>query len=286
MSNEANKPIVAITILLTVATLSLSSMSCSSTKGRDEAEKIVALADSALNAGNVNLADSLLKHLNRDYHDQLDSRRKATHLMARVNEGMTLREMEQNDSMLAVLQSRGDSLQRNLKWIDNDIEGYYIIQGHGNNPDGTTGLQARIMKDGTLYMISSCAGRRVNHTSVTLSADGASVSGPVIPHDGERNDRSSGTEIITYSGNECYPMGKFVSQHLQSPVSVTFNGNSTTTITLSRQQAEAIATAFRFSETMSEFKRRTLRKTDLERKLNMARARTAEKTPETTPESN
>lgn len=281
MSNAVNKRLAAIALPIAVASIALITPSCKSSdeKDREAATRLLEQADSAYNAANYVLADTLVNHLNTLYPSQTEIRRRSNYLRSRLRESLTLRLIEQNDSLTVEKQIEADSLKRLFQWVSNPVEGYYIIKGQGTKVDGTTGLQARLMQDGTLYMISSLASNKVGHTSVSLSAGGESVTSTTVAHDGERNDRSSGTEIITFAGSECQPLAEFVATHKGEPISLTFNGAKSYTVTLSPSQANAIAAAWNFGEAMTTLRNCVNRRSDLERQLALARSQAARTVP-------
>lgn len=279
MSDAAIKRLKALPLLIAALSIVFTSCTSSDEKERKAAQRLLDQADSAYNAADYVLADTLVTRLNAEYPSQIEIRRQSNYLRSRLRESLTLRLMEQNDSLSVEKQLEADSLKRLFVWVSNPIEGYYVVKGQGTKIDGTTGLQARLMQDGTLYMISSLATNKVGHTSVTLSSGGESVTSKTIAHDGERNDRSSGTEIITFAGSECEPLAKFVADHQGESISLTFNGAKSHTITLSKSQADAIAAAWNFGQAMTTLRMCVARKSDLERQLALARSQAARSVP-------
>ena len=171
---------------------------------------------------------------------------------------------------------KGDSLQKLIRYVKNPIEGYYVgINAKDGGIVGSNGLQARLNPDGSFYLISSLKARPVKSTSVTVTCNEASASTSAIPHDGERNDRSMGAEIITYIGAECDSLGHFIMLHRSQPMTLTFNGSSTYSMPLPQSQIQEIATLYEYSTIMRQAKVAALEKEKLTRALDIARAQAA-----------
>ena len=261
-----------IAILTSLALLT----SCSGSADKDKARGLLDAATQAFDRGDYSSALSLADSLKRTYPDQIDIRREALHITTRATEGLTLRRLETADSILAVLGVKGDSLQKLIRYVKNPIEGYYVgINAKDGGIVGSNGLQARLNPDGSFYLISSLKARPVKSTSVTVTCNEASASTSSIPHDGERNDRSMGAEIITYIGAECDSLGHFIMLHRSQPMTLTFNGSSTYSMPLPQSQIQEIATLYEYSTIMRQAKVAALEKEKLTRALDIARAQAA-----------
>lgn len=258
---------------------------CSGTDRREaEAGNLYNQAVTATDAGNYELAAALLDSIDSSCPRAIEVRRDAMYLRTRVQEGLTLHEISATDSAIVALQVRGDSLKHTLQWVSNPVEGYYVGRGAGTDPHGTTGLHARMMPDGTFYIISSLA-QGCGHTSVTVSTGGASATTRSVAHDGERNDRSSGTEIITYTPAECDTVGRLIMEHPGARFTLTFNGRKSFTTTLNPAQQRAIADMMTMVETARQLKMQAGRKSVLEQRLNVLRQQQARTVREPAPDT-
>lgn len=271
MYNEVIKHIGKIIMLS--APLLLASCGSGDT---DKAKSLLDEAQNAYKAGNYALCLELTDSLKKAYPKEIEVRREAMHLNAVATEGKILRELETADSISAVLGALGDSLQQYVKFVSNPIEGYYIAKG--TDPmsfTGKTGLQARMTPNGDFYLMSSLKGRSVKSTSITVSANGKEATTATVAHDGERNDRSMGAEVITFMGAECDTVGKFISENVGSPITLTFNGQSSYSQPLTSAQAEEIAQLYDYATTIRKFKLATLDKERLTKSLDLARSQAA-----------
>lgn len=271
MYNEVIKHIGKIIMLS--APLLLASCGSGDT---DKAKSLLDEAQNAYKAGNYALCLELTDSLKKAYPKEIEVRREAMHLTAVATEGKILRELETADSISAVLGALGDSLQQYVKFVSNPIEGYYIAKG--TDPmsfTGKTGLQARMTPNGDFYLMSSLKGRSVKSTSITVSANGKEATTATVAHDGERNDRSMGAEVITFMGAECDTVGKFISENVGSPITLTFNGQSSYSQPLTSAQAEEIAQLYDYATTIRKFKLATLDKERLTKSLDLARSQAA-----------
>lgn len=275
MCNAAiNKTLILLSLPLLLGSMSVTS--CSGNGDKDKAEALLSEATTACDAGKYELALSLTDSLKRAYPEQIDTRRKGLHITAKATEGLTLRNLERADSTLAVLGERGDSLSHLVKWVNNPIEGYYVAAGASAAPvSSATGLYARVSPEGDFYLISVLKSPAVKSTSVTVSCGADQASTATVAHDGERNDRSMGAEVITFIGSECDDAGRFIADHAGQPVKVTFNGQRSHSATLSSTQAAEIATLYNYATTVREAKIAAIEKTRLERMLDTARSQAA-----------
>lgn len=262
---------------LLIASIAVVPLLCSCGSGDTaKAQALLDEATAAFESHNYVGALALTDSIKTTYPAEIDIRREALHLATRATEGLTVQRLQTADSLVAVLGVRGDSLQRLVKYVENPIEGYYV---GANSPAGgivgSNGIQARISPDGDFYIISSLKARQVKSTSVTVSCDGASASTSVVEHDGERNDRSMGAEVITFMGVECDSLGRFIEQHRGTPMTLTFNGTSTYSMPLPEAQASEIATLYDYATTLRRAKVASLEKEKLSRALDIARSQAA-----------
>lgn len=273
MFNAATKP--SRTLLLTLAATALLA-SCGGSADKDKAQALLDEATTAYDAHNYAGALTLTDSIKSAYPAEIDVRRQALHLATRATEGLTVQRLQEADSLVAVLGVKGDSLQRLVKFVKNPIEGYYT--GASTNPESVgavNGLQARISPDGDFCIISSLKGKNVKSTSVSVSCEGQSASTTSVAHDGERNDRSMGAEVITFMGVECDSLGRFIEQHRSQPMTLTFHGSSTHSMPLPAAQASEIATLYEYATTLRQAKLANIEKERLTRVLDIARAQAA-----------
>lgn len=259
-----------------LAMLLVSLGSCTGSSESQKAGALLEQATQAVNTGDYQLAVTLTDSLRRAYPQQIELRRKAMHLASRANEGLTLKRLENADSILAATAALGDSLGRLIKKVDNPIEPYFIAaSADPSSLRASTSLQGRMSPDGHFYVISSLAGHPVKSTRVSVSDGTSSASTSSVDYDGERNDRSSGAEVITFMGVECDSLGHFVSLHRDSPLTLTFHGTSDYSVPLPAAQARALATVWDYSSVMRRARIATLEKERLTRALDLARSQAA-----------
>lgn len=275
MSNVAIKQLKAIRNTA-VAGLYLLAVSCGGNGDAEKAGRLLDEARKSFEAGQFAQAIALTDSIKNAYPREIEIRREALHLSTRATEGLSLKKLQEADSLTVVLGIVGDSLQRQMKFVNNPIEGYYIAAtADPMKFVGSTGLQARVSPNGDFYLISSLKGKSVKSTSIEVSSNGSKASTSVVPHDGERNDRSMGAEVITFMGVECDSVGNFVSRHVNEPLTLTFVGTGTYSTPLSAAQAKEIATAYDYATVTRRFKVASLEKERLTRAVDLARTQAA-----------
>lgn len=257
----------ALSLLLAAAT------SCSGSGDTEKATALLDEAQTAYEAHDYSKAIELIDTLKSRYPREIDVRREALHLATRATEGLHLLRLQEADSLTAVLGALGDSLQRQMKFVKNPIEGYYVAaSANPANFIGTNGLQGRVSPDGNFYLISSLKAKSVKSTSVTVSTGGREATTSIVNHDGERNDRSMGAEVITFMGVECDSVGKFISENAGRDMRLTFNGATSYSMALPAAQAREIALAYDYAATIRRFKVASLEKERLTRAVDIARS--------------
>lgn len=275
MSNVATDK-TSLFKILAIAGCAFCVAACGGNSDTEKATALLQQAENAYEARNYSMALALTDSIKNAYPKEIDVRREALHLATKATEGLTLRNLEQADSLSAVLAVRGDSLQRQLKFVKNPIEGYYVAAtADPAKFFNTTGLQARVSPNGDFYLMSSLKGKSVKSTSVEVSAGGESATTATVNHDGERNDRSMGGEVITFMGVECDSLGHFVSRHAGEPMTLTFVGASSYSIPLPEAQAQEIALLYDYATTLRRFKVASLEKERLGRAVEISRSQAA-----------
>ncbi|MCM1077724.1 MAG: hypothetical protein NC411_10240 [Bacteroides sp.] len=275
MSNVVTDHISNIS-LSAVMSLALMACSCGGNGDTEKAQALLDEAQSAFEAKDFSRAITLTDSIKNAYPREIDVRREALHLSTKATEGLTLQRLQQADSLSAVLAVRGDSLQRLIKFVPNPIEGYYVAASVDPTKFfGTNGIQARVSPDGDFYLMSSLKTKKVNSTSIEVSTDGGSASTSTVAHDGERNDRSMGAEVITFIGAECDSVGHFIADNSNRPITLTFIGSSTYSMPLPEKQVQETALLYDYATTLRRFKVASLEKERLSRAVEIARSQAA-----------
>ena len=274
MSNAATKHILSAKSFA-IAGLTLMAVACGN-GDRDKATLLLDEATRAFEAKNYTEALALTDSIKNAYPKEIDVRREALHLSTKATEGLTLQRLQEADSLTAVLGAQGDSLQRLMKFVSNPIEGYYTAA----NVDptkfyGSNGLQARVSPDGVFTLMSSLKAKSVKSTAIEISAGNEKAMTSTVAHDGERNDRSMGAEVITFIGAECDSVGRFISSHVNEPLTLTFVGSTNYSMPLPEAQAKAIALTYDYATTLRRFKVAALEKERLSRAVDIARSQAA-----------
>lgn len=195
--------------------------------------------------------------------------------MPEIMEKATLAELSVADSMVAVLQLQGDSLKNGIEYVNNPIEGYYVgKEAKGIDPNSTAGLHGRLSPDGRFYIIATSP-KAVKSTSVSVSVNGLEAVTSTVKFDGERNDRSNGREIITFIEAECDTIGKLIAKYPGNEVTATFHGTGSAEMKLPSKQVKAIVDLYSAAAIIRESKLAQLRKSKLEKRLEVARSQMA-----------
>ncbi len=249
---------------------------CSADGEKKLARSLYDQAQEAVDAADYSSAVKLIDSLKNTYPHQVEVRRLAMHLSARAAEGLALKRLESADSLLAHLTAETDAIKDSIKVVENPIENYYVAAtADAAKFPGTDGLQARLTPDGQLYLISSLGSRKVNSKAIAVESEGQRAVTATVEHDGERNDRSMGAEIITFMGAECEAVTDFIAAHQDSPVKLIFLGDNDYSMQLPAKQVKEIALVTRYASLLRQGRAALLEKEKQQRILDTARTQAA-----------
>lgn len=268
MFNAATKTIAGVMLAALVA--------CSGDNEKKLAQALYDQAEEAIDAAHYSTAVMLIDSLKTTYPRQIDIRRRALHLTARAGEGLALQRLQSADSLLAAITAESEAMRDQIKQVDNPVEKYYVAaSAKPAEFIGSDGLQARLSPDGQLYIISSLGSRKVKSTAVAVESTGERAETSSVAHDGERNDRSMGAEVITFMGVECDSLANFIAAHAADPITLTFMGEKNYSMTLPKSQAEEIAVVTRYATLLRRGRAAVVEKEKQQRILDTARSQAA-----------
>lgn len=257
---------------------------CGESPERKAAESLLQEAEAAILSRKPEEGIQLLDSISKAYPEQTETRRSALALRPKATEIITIREIEQTDSLLAALELEYNQMEGLMKKISdrNLVEPYYVpAKAYNPNFVSSTGVQARVDLVGQFYLLSSVNGKTLKHVAVEFSNGKETVSTQTVKADGETNFRMGNSELITYEPGKCDTIGQFFVDNISVPVKGAFvseNGKKTP-FGLTAAQVEAIADAYRYSHSIVDAREAAVHREKLERKLQVARdqmARTAE----------
>lgn len=240
---------------------------------KETALQLLEQAKSEIMQHNYNQAVALLDSIDKAYSSEVDVRRQAMNIRPQAIEGMTLREIENNDSLMAVYQSEYVALTPLFKTINNKqlVEPYIVAKSAPKTVLEKTGIQARITPEGDFYVISSVVGNALKHTSVSFIADNQTATTSDVAYDGDRNYRAIGSEMITFIDKECDTLGMFACNNVNRPLTIRFNGAKTMTITMTTNDVLTFAQTYKYSQLVKNIKSEMRRREFLEQQLSLAR---------------
>lgn len=251
-------------------------VACSGDNEKKLAQALYDQAEEAIDAAHYSTAVMLIDSLKTTYPRQIDIRRRALHLTARAGEGLALQRLQSADSLLAAITAESEAMRDQIKQVDNPVEKYYVAaSAKPAEFIGSDGLQARLSPDGQLYIISSLGSRKVKSTAVAVESTGERAETSSVAHDGERNDRTMGAEVITFMGVECDSLANFIAAHAADPITLTFMGEKNYSMTLPKSQAEEIAVVTRYATLLRRGRAAVVEKEKQQRILDTARSQAA-----------
>ena len=273
-----------ISIITVTAIASISILSgCSGKSNLDLAQQLLQQADTAISTANYNYALEILDTLKAKYPEEIAVQRTAINMRPRAIEGITIRQLEQTDSLQALYAHLTDSLKsyftiHHNKELGSDYDYYIIKQLDNADIFGKTGIQGRVSPSGEFSIISSLTAKPVRHTRISISApDGETVESAPVAYDGERNYRSSGTETITFIATECDTIGQYLSTAPQQ-LKLNFIGDKTYTMPLSKIERRSVELAWQLAYCINRNNKLAQQRQLYERQLALARDQIARTT--------
>lgn len=263
-----------LSVVAITTAAALTAVSCSD-GSKEKAQALSNQATEAISAGNYKLAIELLDSIDSAYPAQTDIRRAGMHTRAKAIEGQTIIDLQTTDSLTALATAASDELKDIITFVTNPVEGYYVAKSQKDVAvEKTEGVHARISPEGLFYIISS-AKPGAGSTGVELSDGKTKASSATVAYDGERNDRSRGAEVITYTPAECDTIGHYAMEHANEPLTLTFTGGKGRSIKINATQAQALAQVYSASLVYRRLRLLQLQKKKLEQQLTISRSQQA-----------
>jgi hypothetical protein len=268
--------------ILAALTIALTGCGSSATQSRQAAEQMVAEAEAAIEQQRYADAITILDSLQSQYPTEVEIQRRAMNVRPKAIEGLTIREIETNDSLLAIATWKVDSLTPLFKEVANPqlVESYRIAKTSNDQLFSGSTVVARLSEDGEFYLISTLNGNAIKHTSISLSGGGNSVTSATVAFDNAQNYRSGSNEMITFSAAQCDTLGQFAANHDNAKLSLTFHGNRDYTTTLTATEVHAIADTYRMANALGRKRQLSKQQELLRAKLQLARDQQARTMPD------
>lgn len=211
--------------------------------------------------------------------NDVEARRQEFAEQNRATEQQLLDEIADTDSLLAVLQLRGDERFQSLNRVDNPVEPYYLLGTTDHDLQGRSTLQARLTPEGLLY-ITAVATPAANFQAISIkAADGSSAQTAAVAPDNEQSYAVEGTRYVTFSGDDAMAIGKFCLDHRGEACTVELVGAGRS-IKLSPEVVTQIADSYDYADTRRQITLASLEKEKKERQLAAVRGAIARSTPE------
>lgn len=241
--------------------LALLLISCSG-KGRN-AKTYLAEAESALNEGNYSLAKLKIDSIKELFPTSFDEINKGFDLMQQVRMAENRRNIQFCDSMLTVNQQLLTETLKDFTYVrDPQYQeiGDYVPKIYPLNASfQQNGLRSAVSEKGQMYIESVLSGGSLRHNRIKVTTkDGSFAESLAVTTDG-LNYRFSTLdatyEIVRFSGKDDNGVAKFIYTFKEEPVTLSFIGNKTSTVTLSQTAKRAVAQSFELSTIILEIEK-------------------------------
>ena len=204
-----------------------------------------------------------------------------------IREGLTLmrqveqKEAERNlafcDSLIPIRQQELEGLKKgfNLEKDSayNEIGNYVSKQQTIERNIQRCYIRSGVNEKGEMYLASVYFGANpLNHTGIKLSTkDGLFAETPAIPYDGGLNyrfkDLGNTTEVVTYQGEKCEDVVKFIFANQKERIKVEYTGGKPYVLYIADADKKAIASTYELATVLSDIEKLTKEKEKAIKKL-------------------
>lgn len=202
------------------------------------------------------LAKAELDSLNARYPKAIEVRKAGMALLDSIRTAENIQIKEMSDSLITIFQPQVEeklkqfTLQKDKNYQDT---GNYIPKESVTSSITTTTLRSGVGEDGRLYLESVFIGAG-RHDRIKLSLkDGTYVESLPVNEDGLNyrfTNMGRTYEVIRFTGEAENDVAEFIFSNVDKPISVTLDGNTKYSYTLTLQAKTAIAKSFELSRMM------------------------------------
>lgn len=240
-------------ILLVMCVFVFLLFSCTGEKRN--AKTYLSEAESALLEGNYSLAKLKIDSIKELFPTSFDEINQGFALMQQVRMEENKRNIVFCDSMLAVNYQLLTEMLNNFTYVrDPQYQefGDYVPKIYPLNTSFTqNGLRSAVSEKGQMYIESVLSGGSLKHNKIKVATkDGSFAESLSVTTDGLNyrfSTLNATYEIVRFAGNDDNGVAKFIYTFKEKPVTLSFIGNRTTTITLPETSKKAIAQSFELS---------------------------------------
>lgn len=238
--------------------------------GHDPAsDRLFAEADKAISARQYKEALTLIDSLNSAFPNELALRKRANFLRSRALEGLYSDSLAITDSLIIETGIMRDSLSRSLRWVNNEIEGYYVV-----SPSTTDdAMSVRLSPQKVLYLVLHTDG---NPASMTFSAPGEEDILIPVPKDEYLNNTDGPRRTITVMGDRANSVAALAATN--PGAEILLNGKP-----LGADRCRALSNAYILSEAETTLLRLAAQRTRMEHIIETAKLQAAQTVSDTVP---
>lgn len=259
-----------------LAALALTMASCGSSEADSQSSEAAQLLDQAtlcMQQADYDGCLTLLDSVAKNYKTDTAAIRRVINMRPAAIEKLSQVEMVGNDSLIALEEVRVGELRKAMREVKLPNAGSYFVANKAYDPNfiTSTGISARTDEYGFFYIVSALNGPDIKYTSVGLKSATASANTPEVALDNARNYSREGARIVTFTTSESKPLGELVAANPTESFTLEFNGVSPKSVKLSKEQVEAVAQTFAYSQAVDSLRKAYLNRERLQRRLEVAK---------------
>lgn len=262
MYNAINKIFIAACVVLAV--------SCGNQE-KDSAAELYSKSENALGEHRLNEALVYLDTLDARYPKQVEVRRDAMRLRARIIENMAMDSIGDADAALAEATLNLEEWRPKFRHVDSSVglEGYFLPNGVNEKVMMQNGIQGRVSDKGFFYVVANVQGKAIGLNSFELISGGDAVSSAEISS--TRIIKVEGSESASFNPEDIEAVGPWLATHEAPSILVLRGSKGNVKVKFTKAQGEELKDCYYFSQALQAQRRASIRREKFERMLATAR---------------
>lgn len=260
----------AINRIIIPTVIAFALVSCGNSD-KDSAAELYSKCENAIGEHRLTEALQLLDTLDVRYSKQVEIRRDAMRLRARIMEGMAMDSIGVADAALAEATLQVQEWAPKFRHAESSVglEGYFLPKGVNEKMMTQSGIQGRVSDKGFFYVVANVQGRSIGLRSFELVSGADRVSSAEIS--AARIIKVEGSESASFNPEELEAIGPWLESHKVPSLLVLVGSKGSVKLRLTTAQGMELKDCYNYSRALQAQRRASIRREKFERMLATAR---------------
>lgn len=234
-----------------------------------EADRLYNDAEAAISARQYARALTLIDSLNNAFPGELELRKRANFLRARALQSLYSDSLAITDSLIIQTGIYRDSLARSMRWVNNEIEGFYIVSPSTLDD----AVSVRLSPEKVMYLVLHTSG---NPSTMTFTGPEGTNINIAVPKDAYLNNTDGKGRTITIMGDQVRSVAEMAAANPGAEIKL--NGKP-----LGAERCRALANAYNITEAERTLQALVPKRTRMEQIIETAQRQAAQTVTDTIP---